>query len=252
MDRFVGTPNMESLAEHLGSELPFELNTEVATVIQVGNGYQLTSRDGNPLGEFDVVLWNCPPNQVEKLLPKNCDWRAELAKVEMVPCWAVMVAFENRWDVPFDGAFVNDGGLSWIARNSSKPGRPKEMDTWVLHSNVEWAKSNLELSKEDAIHNLKEEAERVTGIAMPAVRIARSHRWLYSRPTESLTERALWDESHRLGACGDWCGGPRVEGAIRSGMALAGRVLGSLHERTLAGAASEFNSSSVVQLDLFS
>lgn len=251
MDRYVGTPNMESLGKHLASDLSVLLDTEVATVVRQPDGYRLTSRTGMPLGEFDIVLWNCPPAQVEKLVPSNCDWRPELAKVEMVPCWAVMVAIENRWEVHFDGAFINDGKLGWMARNSSKPGRPNSMDAWVLHSNVAWAKNHLELSQEDANQVLTEEAERVTGVAMPPIRIAKSHRWLYSRPTESLADRSLWDESNRLGACGDWCGGPRVEGSLRSGMALAGRVLGSLHERTRLIMASEVNTSAAIQLDLF-
>jgi len=66
-----------------------------------------------------------------------------------------------------------------------------------------------------------------------------------------LPESSLWDEQHRLGACGDWCGGPRVEGALKSGMALAGQVLGSLHERILASSAAEVNASGIVQLELF-
>lgn len=252
MERFVGTPSMESLAKHLGSELPIELDTEVATAVLGPNGYQLTSRAGKSLGEFDVVLWNCPPAQVEKLAPPNCIWREELAKVEMVPCWAVMIAFKERWDVPFDGAFINDGKLGWMARDSSKPGRPNTTDAWILHSTIAWAKENLELSKEVVVDIFRQEAERVTGVAMPLVHVAKSHRWLYSRPSESLAERSLWDESNRLGACGDWCGGPRVEGALRSGMAMAGRVLGSLHERSLDSLASEVNTSAAIQLPLFS
>ncbi len=113
---------------------------------------------------------------------------------------------------------------------------------------VAWASENLDISKEAAILSLIQEAERVTSQKMVQPCVARAHRWLYSRPTESLADRALWDEVNRLGVCGDWCGGPRVEGALKSGMALAGRVLGSLHERT----PTEVNSSRPVQLELFS
>ena len=247
MNRFVGTPSMESLAMHLATELSIELATEVARVERGSNGYRLVSTQDGNLGEFDIVLWNCPPPQVEKLLPELCEWRSELAKVEMVPCWSVMLAFEERWDVPFDGAFINCGTLSWIARDSSKPSRSKLMDTWVLHSTVAWANENLDISKEAAIASLIEEAERATGLKMPEPSVAKAHRWLYSRPTESLANSALWDDVNQLGACGDWCGGPRVEGALKSGMALAGRILGSLQERTPA----EVNSPRPTQLELF-
>lgn len=251
VNRFVGTPRMESLGEHLSKDLSIDLETEVSKVELGPSGYRLTSKTDRDLGEFDIVLWNCPPLQVGKLVPPQCNWRSELSKVAMVPCWSIMLAFEGRWDVPFDGAFINDGSLGWIARDSSKPSRSQTMDTWVLHSTVAWATENLGSSKEAAIASLIEEAERVTKNPMPKSCVAKAHRWLYSRPNESLPESSLWDEQHRLGACGDWCGGPRVEGALKSGMALAGQVLGSLHERTLASSAAEVNASGIVQLELF-
>ncbi len=250
--RFVGTPRMESLAEHLATDLQIEVETEVAKVEQGKNSYRLMSKDDRDLGEFDIVLWNCPPKQVERLVAQSCDWTVELSKVDMVPCWAVMLALESRWDAPFDGAFINDGSLAWIARDSSKPSRPKVMDTWVLHSTVAWAIENLDVSKESAIASLTQEAERVTGFKMPKSCVARAHRWLYSRPNESLPKSSLWDDTNQLGACGDWCGGPRVEGALKSGMALAGKVLGSLHERSRAISATQVQSAKPVQLGLFS
>ena len=251
MKRFVGTPNMESLGQHLSVDLSIELETEISKVDCGQNGYRLSSKTNRDLGEFDVVLWNCPPLQAERLLPPKCEWREELSKVEMVPCWSVMIAFENRWNLPFDGAFINGGKLGWIARDSSKPDRAKLMDAWVLHSTVAWANDNLEISKEAAMRILIHDAERVTCSAMPVSCVEKAHLWRYSRPTESLADTSLWDEVNRLGACGDWCGGPRVEGAIKSGMALAGQVLGSLHERTLACSAAEINSWAAIQLDLF-
>jgi predicted NAD/FAD-dependent oxidoreductase len=251
VQRFVGTPSMESLGNHLSRDLSVELESEVAIVVQESNAYRLMSKDERALGEFDVVLWNCPPAQVAKQLPVRCSWRQELSKVEMVPCWAVMLATERRWQVPFDGAFVNQGKLGWIARDSSKPSRSKQVETYVLHSTVAWAKENLELSKEQAIESLIEEAEKATGVAMPDRCIARSHRWLYSRPAVSLTQSSLWDDDRQLGACGDWCGGPRIEGALKSGMSLAGRVLSWLHEQTIATSGSNGSASSVIQLELF-
>jgi predicted NAD/FAD-dependent oxidoreductase len=249
--RYVGTPKMESLAEHLSSELTIEADTEVARVEPTTNGYKLSAKDGRELGEFDVVLWNCPPRQVEKMVPSQCEWFEELKKVEMVPCWAVMVALESRWDVPFDGAFVNCGALGWIARNSSKPSRSKALDTWVLHSSVAWAKENLEATKDRVASLLIGEAGRAVSSKMPRQIVAKAHRWLYSKPDESLPCEFLWDEKNRLGACGDWCGGPRIEGALKSGMALAGRFLGSLHEQNSANAVDNTTSTETIQLKLF-
>jgi photolyase PhrII len=234
LERFVGAPKMESLSQHLSRDLSIDLEIEVAAVECTPSGYRLTSKANVELGYFDIVLWNCPPAQVKNLLPPHCSWSTELTKVEMLPCWSVMLAFEICWDVPFDGAFINNGSLGWISRDSSKPSRPKERDTWVLHSTPAWTSESLELSKEDVIALLIREAERVTNRGMPKPLVAKAHRWLYSKPVSPLPESSLWDEVHLFGACGDWCGGPRIEGALKSGVALAGQVLGSLCERTHA------------------
>ena len=57
---------------------------------------------------------------------------------------------------------------------------------------------------------------------------AEAHRWHYALPTEPLAERCLYDSTSKIGACGDWCGGPRVEGAYLSGKAIAAKVAHSL------------------------
>lgn len=230
VSRFVGTPAMESLAKHLASELNIHISTAVASVSRSERGYKLLGDSGHNLGNYDCVLFNCPPKQIISLLPAGCNWQDRIHQVPMVPCWAVMVALENRWELPFEGAFVNCGNLSWIARDSSKPARASLPDTWVLHSTLDWAENNINLTEEQAIECLIAEAECVTLQNMPRPSYAAAHRWKSSRPKESLPEASLWDERNWLGACGDWCRGPRIEGSITSGMALAGRVLGALHQ----------------------
>ncbi len=232
--RYVGTPSMESLARHLSTDLSIQFETEVSSAIRKEGGYQVLATEDRDLGVFDIVLWNCPPIQTSRQIPSDCRWRDRLSQVDMVPCWAVMMEIERRWEIPLDGAFVNQGKLSWIARDSSKPARPTGLETWVLHSAVDWAKENLETSKEQVVQLLLKEAEQVTGSRIPKQHSAKAHRWLYSRPVDSLPETSLWDDSNFLGACGDWCGGPRVEGALKSGVSLAGRVLGTLHENSIA------------------
>jgi hypothetical protein len=60
---------------------------------------------------------------------------------------------------------------------------------------------------------------------VPEPTFARAHRWAYARPPAPLGE-VLWDPARRIGACGDWCRGGRVEGALLSGIALAEALAG--------------------------
>ena len=51
--------------------------------------------------------------------------------------------------------------------------------------------------------------------------------WHAAAATHPLNSGCLWDSRLKLGLCGDWCQMSRIEGAALSGMAMAGRILGS-------------------------
>ena len=142
----------------------------------------------------------------------------------MSPCWAAMVAFDGRYDVPFDGAFIHGGPLSWACRNSSKPGRPAG-DAWVLHATPEWTTAHLESSPEDVTAELVAALGKATGAVPPARIHGNAHRWMYSQAQPSREDGALFDAELRLGLAGDWLHGSKVQGAWLSGEALAKKVL---------------------------
>ena len=140
-------------------------------------------------------------------------------------CWAAMLSFGQPLELPFDGAFVHQSLLSWIARNNSKPGRSGDQESWVLHASPEWTGNCLEDEPEEVLPKLVEAFWQATGAKKRTSDYAAIHRWRYAIPPEPLESRCLFDPQLRIGACGDWCSGPRVEGAFLSGMAIAGRVL---------------------------
>ncbi|MHB0960402.1 MAG: NAD(P)/FAD-dependent oxidoreductase [Pirellulaceae bacterium] len=132
--------------------------------------------------------------------------------------------FDRSLGLPFDGAFVHESPLSWMARNNSKPQRGSQ-ESWVLHASPEWTSTYLEDEPGEALPKMLDAFWQATAV-MPRTPIyAACHRWRWALPPEPLPHRCLFDSSLRLGACGDWCSGPRVEGAFLSGMAVAGRVL---------------------------
>jgi predicted NAD/FAD-dependent oxidoreductase len=136
-----------------------------------------------------------------------------------------MLGFDRPLATAFDGAFVHDSPLSWIARNNSKPGRgPAE--SWVLHAGPAWSGAHLDDSPEAIASTLTGEFEQLVGLGALRPVHTDAHRWRYALPPDPLAAGALWDAENRLAVCGDWCRGARIEGAVLSGIAAAGRVLG--------------------------
>jgi hypothetical protein len=147
------------------------------------------------------------------------------SSVAVAGCWALLAQFSAPVDVDFDGAFVQDSALSWIARNSSKPGRDPTVETWIMHASADWSAAHLEADPETVREHLMQSFHQATGTAIsPAYAIV--HRWRYALPVEPLPEPCLFDADRMIGACGDWCAGPRVEGAFLSGAATADRLFG--------------------------
>lgn len=241
MIRYVAVPGMSSLGAHLGRDLNIVGSTKIASLYGKCGDYGLVDDSGKEHGPFDVVLWNAPPEQTLQALNVRCEWKEQLSSIVMTRCWALMISFANRWKVPFDGAFVNQGGLRWIARNSSKPKRPDLHDSWVLHSNSDWANKYWNEDREQIKEMMLSELSMLSEIPLPDPIYCDAHRWRYAAPVESLKSSSLWDADQGLGACGDWCGGPRVEGALLSGQALAGHVLNWLHSLGIESPAAQLS-----------
>ena len=237
--RLVGCPSMNAIGKHLAEHIDVKTASKVTRVVRSEKTYEIfaeckdVSGKEVSLGNYDCVLWNCPAPQLVSMVPIDCSWAASIERVRMKPCWASIIAFSSRWDVPFDGAVVHDETIRWMARDSSKPGRPQELDCWVLQSNHAWAKQHLGLSKEEAVSLMLSNLERLTGVKPPEPLYRNSHRWLYADVEvpvlqDGITPECSWDTEKLLGACGDWYRHKNIEGAMLSGIALAGRVLGTL------------------------
>jgi predicted NAD/FAD-dependent oxidoreductase len=116
-----------------------------------------------------------------------------------------------------------------VARDASKPRRP-EAETWILHGAPDWSREHLEDPADLVAERLLDAFAAATGSVRPSPDHLNAHRWRFALPMEPLPEPCLVDRDHGLAACGDWCGGPRVEGAFLSGRAAADELLQPLSE----------------------
>lgn len=223
--RWVGTPSMESFAAHLARGLPLHTGVEVDALEHRDGRWVASDLDGAEIATFDFVVLALQPSQVLRLVP-DAGLAGRVADVELSPCIALMTAWERPAPVDFDAAFVLDHDLSWIARNSSKPGRPRE-ETWIAHASTDWSRAHIDDDPQQWTRDLTEALRDVLAVA-DGPSVARVKRWRYSLPESVLEERSLIDADLPLAACGDWCSGPRVEGAWLSGHDLAARLLDRL------------------------
>jgi predicted NAD/FAD-dependent oxidoreductase len=230
--RFVGVPSMNAVCRHLAGDMTIQFRTPVNSLARTDGIWTLRDDAGRVLGEFDGLVCAVPGPQCAQLLAALPEMRQPCAAVPMASCWAVMLAFAEALELSLDGLFIAESPLSWAARNCSKPGRsvdPEERpDTWILHATPEWTDAHLEADAATVWPALLEAFWQATGLPKRPPSYAACHRWRYALPLEPLESRCLFDPDLLVGACGDWCCGPRVEGAFLSGQTLAGRLLSQL------------------------
>lgn len=222
--RYVGTPRMSALTRYLSEGLSVRSGVRVQTVSVVPDGLTLVAEDGAALGTFSRAVVAVPAAQAVPLLAAAPLLAASAARSRMDPCLAAMVTVAPAVSLPVDGAWVEDSPLSWVARNASKPGRP-DVDSWVLHATHDWSRAHLELDKPEIAERLWAAFCAALGEAPGARLEAVGHRWRYAIPRGPYFGEPLWDGTVGIGACGDWCVGPRVEAAWLSGHALAHAII---------------------------
>jgi predicted NAD/FAD-dependent oxidoreductase len=227
LERFVGTPRMTSpaawLVQHLGEPALAQWQITVQRLDHSEGGWTITSAEhGLHSPRYSAVLLAVPaPQAVPLLAPVSPAGTAIAASARMRGNWAVMLRYASPVALPWEGAFINTGPLRWVARDSSKPGRTGQ-ETWLLHASPEWSEAHIEDSAEAVTTAL---LTAFAALGVPAPLVATAHRWRYADTEPALTQGSWWDAQMRLGLCGDWLHGGKVEGAWLSGRALAQQVL---------------------------
>ena len=237
---WVATPGMNSLvrqwAEPLAAAGKLVLQTQVVRIeadklhpecwqLQTeGPDAQARVHSG-----FDAVVLAIPSPQASALLLSSQQAKslqAELGSVTVAPCWTLMLAFPQavqpnlaHLGPQWNAARSTHHRIAWLARESSKPGRSL-VERWTVQASPQWSERHLEDDAERVKAKLLRAFTEVTGIrAEPPY--AAVHRWRYAQTTEPLGKSHAWDATSRIGLCGDWCLGHRVEDGFVSGLEMA-------------------------------
>ena len=224
LERFVGTPRMSAPARLLATTLALDTGIAIDALTRDAGGWRLHASGPGVLDErYDAVVLALPAPQAEVLLRAPAPAQAALARAaNMRPCWVLMLEYRAPPALGFDAAFVNQGPLRWIARDSAKPGRAGS-ESWVLHASADWSEAYLESDPQEVGAALLAAFAQLGG---PAPEHWRAHRWRYASTEAASSLECSWDAGLGIGLCGDWLNGGTVEAAWLSGRALARRIAG--------------------------
>lgn len=227
---WVPVPDANALARHLAADLAPRLASEVTRVTRVQGQWRVFAGEQRVAGPCEALLLNMPPAQAARLLVTA--GHAELvaiadalAAMPMAPAWAVMLTTEAGFDPGFDLLRPATGPIALACREAAKPGR-RDQGCLTFHATAAFSAEHLDARPEDVATLLAPALSQLLGTAVLPHDL-RCHRWRYAQST-GLAEDHFSQPGIGLFFCGDWLsatGG--IEGALLSGAAAAGRLLGA-------------------------
>jgi renalase len=221
--RYVGTPWMTSPAHHLAQSLKIQSSHTITSINRAQEQWELHTAEHGLLDyQPNWLVLAIPAPQALTLTQSIDPAIVELhqqAKTE--GCWTIMLRFNQAITMPFEAAFINDGILSWVARNNAKPQRAGE-EVWVIHAQSQWSQNHIDADPNTIAPQMIAAFIAIGGKAPTEYVI---HRWRYASSDTSYQECFHCDFERGIGYCGDWLHGGRVEGAWLSGQALANTII---------------------------
>ncbi len=227
---WVGVPTMNAVVKEMADQHDVSFGWHVRGLVKRDGRWFLTGdtarEERAEAGPFDAVVVSLPPEQAAAIVAlHDLSLAATALAARSQPCWTGMFAFAGR--VPSASDTVRDCGIiGWAARNAAKPGR-KGPETWVVQASPHWSAKHIDDSAEDVARRLLHSLGEALDILMPEPVVSAAHRWRYAMSTGSNLG-ALWSEHSKIGVCGDWLLGPRVENAWISGRHLAAKMMASV------------------------
>lgn len=246
--RYVGSPGMNSICRGLLNGINTQYSTR-AVARRNNNKWALThGKSGQSLGEFDFLI--CTDKAAAARHRTDLDkavldgFTKPATSLGSVQRLALMMA-TSATELDFDSLLL-DGhpSISWVAKDSEKPGRvsPEGTECWVLHAEPAFTQKLLNGYRKDkktryangmrtaVVRDLVPEFEKLVGElggGSVEVLMAQGHRWGVAFPLQSFEDAFYFDANNNFGACGDYFTPHpgRVEGAWSSGSALAGAIL---------------------------
>ena len=220
-DAFVGTPAMNAPIAQMAQRHGVRFGHHVAGLKRDAGQWHVHLQDGSLHGPYDAAILALPAEQAAMMLePHHLEMSAAARASRSQPCWTAMLAFEAPLPIVSD-ILRADGPVVWAARNSAKPGRNGQ-EAWVIQAGAQWSSEHLEDKAELVADALASWLADQAGLSISPI-WQTAHRWRYAK-THRSARQALWNHDLRLGACGDWLMGPRVELAWLSGQHLAKRM----------------------------
>jgi hypothetical protein len=214
---------MNALAKRWADGLDVRCDTLAFSLTRQPNGWRVTIDDGSVVDADEVVL-TCPiPQSFSLVISADVDVPESLWRIDYDRTMCLLAVVDGPTAIGEPGGIQDAEGWTFVADNHRKgvSGSPAV----TLHADPAWSKAHWDDDTPAALSALVERARPLLGDA--TIIESQLKKWRYATPQSVWPDRCWFaDDDPTLVLAGDAFGGPRVEGAVLSGVAAAEHLLG--------------------------
>lgn len=215
---------MTAIAKHLAQSLTIHRAHRLTALQPQGDRWQLTFDNGTTITARKVVL-ALPLPQILPLIAELSPIEANVNQITYAPALSLMLGYRSlNLDVPWQELHLDNHPLfQKIILDGQK--RSPQTPTLVLQTHGTFTANYLDTDDLTPVTEILINA--ITQLfSLDDPQWSQIHRWRYAFPTQILGQPYL-NLTNRLPliACGDWCLGNGIEGAIISGLATASAII---------------------------
>jgi hypothetical protein len=233
--RHVGRPSMTAVPKALAEGLDIKREHKVTALGCCGDHWCVDVENHGCLRAERLILTAPVPQCLAMLqagdytLPEPL--LSQLQALTYDPCLALLVTLAGPGRLSVDGVKRESGDIRWAADNQTKGVSPN-VSAVTLHLSPDFSEAHYGRTETEVLELVRAEAEELIGASISGATL---HRWKFGRARTTYPEPFVWWQEEALGFAGDAFGGPRVEGAALSGLALAERVKMDLTQERRSG-----------------
>lgn len=231
--RYAVNGGMNALARHLTDQLLAQGTTiitdrRITRISQVSDGWQVTDEQHNQYAGATLILTPPVPQSLAFLDAGGIELttadRVALERIAYAPCLCGLFWLEGDITLPEPGALQRPGAdLAWVADNQRK-GISPDATLITVHAGPVYSATHSDVPEDELLATFQASLQPFMR-GKVKLHEAQLKRWRYALPTVTHPARYLQAQGlPPLYFGGDAFGGPRVEGAALSGLAIGAEI----------------------------
>ena len=210
--KIIGKNGNNDICKYLLKKIRCYYQSEVKKIYYKDRSWFLLFNDGK-VKTYKGIILTCPFPQLRKLSKKFINNSFIKKNIKMDSNITVMIAIKKGKKVPSSFLF-DDPILGWAGNENTKKRFKSKYELWTLQSTFKWANKKINGNKKDLKENSKiliEKFFKLTKIKKTKIVYSINHGWKYSSNSKPFRIKSYWNSAKKLGVCGDWFVGPRLE-----------------------------------------